>query len=208
MTRVTFGCCVGSWERFTRNVVPFADKRPVIALSGQTSITAAYNSIIDSLVPQPQRDFDMLILQHDDLEIVDPHAIEKFAEVLQDPEVAIVGVAGGAAFNGLAWWTANPIGHVLADTGMVDFKTHSGEVDLLEGCILALSYWAVRNLYFDVRPGFHGYDSDISMLAHSAGKKTVVANVDVHHHTSLGFDNEASHKDWLEADQEFRERWL
>lgn len=205
---MAYGCCVGSWDKFERYVVPRTGDSPIFAVSGQTSIATAYNSILNACATAWQPNLDMLILQHDDLEIVDPLAIEKFAAVLADRSVGLVGVAGGSASSGLMWWNSNPIGHVRAETTMVDFGTHSGQVDLLEGCILVFSPWAIQNLRFAHREGFHGYDCDISMRAALFGKKVVVADVDVHHHTMLGFDDEASHADWIAADKEFRERWL
>ena len=80
-------------------------------------------------------------------------------------------------------------------------------MDLLEGALIALSPWAVANMAFATRPGFHGYDGDISMQARRAGKRVVVLDIDAHHHTTLGFDDQASHLDWLDADREFRQRW-
>ncbi len=61
--KVAYGVCVGSWEKLQRWVVPHAGDRPLMALVGQTSITAAYNTIIDAYQDD---ELDALILQHDD----------------------------------------------------------------------------------------------------------------------------------------------
>ena len=195
--RVAYGCCVGSWDRFAANVLPRArEGAAIIAMSGQTSIADAYNSMLDVCKPQ---DFDMVILQHDDLEITDPDHVAKFAAAF-DSGVHIAGVAGGSARSGLAWWNCEPIGHQMTNDGPLDFGAHEGLVDLLEGSILAFSYGA-QSLRFSSRPGFHGYD-EIAMKAVCA-----VVDVDTHHHTNLGFDNAASEADWQAADRWFRQKW-
>lgn len=202
--QVGFGCCVGSWDRFARYVVPHAAGRPVMGLSGQTSIAAAYNAILDAYA---NFDVDLVVLQHDDLEILDPSAEERFEEMVRSqPDIGLIGVAGGSARGGLAWWNQDPVGHQRTDVMMIDFGAREGNVELLEGSLLVFSRWAVRALRFDERPGFHGYD-EIAMQAARKGMRVVVADVDTHHHTALGFDNDASHEDWLAADRWFRQKW-
>jgi hypothetical protein len=198
--RVGYGCCVGSWDRFNRYVLPHVGDAPVLGLSGQTSIGQAYNAMLSWAAIA---DFDMLILQHDDLEIIDPEHVAKFVAALGEGGAQIAGVAGGSARQGLAWWNADPIGRVQAETTVVDFGVRAGSVEVLDGCVLAFSPLAIRSVEFDPRPGFHGYDCDISMEAGAA----VVVDVQTHHHTALGFKDEASHQDWLLTDQWFREKW-
>ena len=197
MPSVAYGCCVGSWDRFNRYVVPPATGAPVLGLSGQTSIADAYNTILDAYSNQG---FDMVILQHDDLEILDSDHVAKFAAVFTYG-VDLAGVAGGSARSGLGWWNCDPVGHQLTDAMNIDFGARSGSVDLLEGSILAFSAVAINQFRFVRRPGFHGYD-EITM-----GREAVVVDVDTHHHTALGFDNEVSHEDWLAADRWFRQKW-
>lgn len=202
--RIAYGVCVGSWDKLQANVVPHVGAQPLLGLSGQSSIATAYNTILDAYQDE---DFDALILQHDDLEITDPDADAKFFKVFSDPNVALVGIAGGSARTGLAWWNAEPVGHQQTDTMMIDFGIRSGDVDLLEGSLLVFSPWAAKNLRFDSRPGFHSYD-EIAMRVHRTyGKRVVVADVDTHHHTAIGFDNEDSQAGWIAGDIWFREKW-
>ena len=202
---VAYGCCVGSWEKFARNVVPAAGSAPVLGLAGQTSIGQAYNSILEAY---RGRGFDAIILQHDDLQIADHDHVEKILTLFaEDPGLGLIGVAGGMYGAGLAWWNAHPIGRVQAESVVVDFGARSGNVDLLDGCFLAISPAALEWVGFHERPGFHGYDCDYSMRVHDAGMRVVVADIAVHHHTELGFDDAASHEDWLDADREFRSTW-
>ncbi len=205
---VAFGVCVGDRKKLTRYVTSHLSVDQIARSyfrHSQTSIAEAYNEILDEAQKDP--DASMLILQHDDLEIIDPDAVEKFRAVFAaDRLVALAGVAGGSG-QGLAWWNGSPVGRVRADSGMLDFGTHAGEVDSLDGMLLVFSRWALENLRFWDRAGFHGYDCDISAQARAAGMKVAVVAVEVHHHTTLGFKSAAIEADWLDADRQYREKW-
>jgi len=205
---VAYGVCVGSWDRFQANVVPHTYDSEIVALYGQPSIAVAYNKILAAYA-SPMRPLpSALILQHDDLEITDLYAEEKILEAFQDPDVALVGVAGGGSAQGLAWWNVDPVGHQLTDSMNIDFGPRTGYVDSLEGSFLAFSPWAIQWMRFDTGfPGFHGYD-EISMQVKFKGKRCLVIDLDTHHHTKVGFDSVASEHEWLQADKRFREKWL
>lgn len=201
---VAYGVCLGSWDKYRRFVEPHIDTDRVTLMIDQTCIGEAYNTILDSHAACPP---DALILLHDDLEIVDPQAEEKFLAALAQPDVALVGVAGGYGVTSLAWWEAIPVGHQQTDAMMIHFGVREGDVDLLEGSILVFSPWAIKNLRFDLRfTGFHGYD-DIAMIAKAAGKRVYVADVDTHHHTSMGFKTPESAAAWQHANRLFRDKW-
>lgn len=210
MSDLAYGVCVGSWDRFNRYVVPKTEGREVIGISGQTSIAVAYNRILGALGEDgiPYGPFHGLILQHDDLEILDPGKAEcAILTALAEPDIALVGVAGGDARSGLAWWNIDPVGHQLTDSMNIDFGRRTGDVTLLEGSLLAFSPWAMENLQFDENmPGFHGYD-EIAMQAVKRGKRVVVVDIDTHHHSTLGFDSLDSHAEWHRADEYFRKKW-
>lgn len=204
MSRVVYGCCVGSWDKLSRYVIPRIGDRPLIAISGQTNIADAYNAILEAV-----RDFDpdMLILLHDDLEILDPDAETKLLAAVSQPDVALAGIAGGGGKAGLAWWGQDPIGFQRTDVMTIDFGRRSGEVDLLEGSLLAFSSWATWHLSFDMTyPGFHGYD-EVAMQAIRRGKRNLVVDIDTHHHTQMGFKSVHSSQQWSEADQLYRMKW-
>ncbi len=204
MTGVAYGSCVGSWDKLQANVTPRIGDRPLLALSGQTSIAVAYNTILDAYA---DRGLDAVILLHDDLEITDADAEAKFLAALAGPGVGLVGVAGGGAQCGLAWWDAQPVGHQRTDVMDIDFGRRSGDVILLEGSILAFGPEALKALRFDTAfPGFHSYD-EIAMQACAAGMRVVAADVDTHHHTPMGFKSQASRDQWAAGDRLFREKW-
>jgi hypothetical protein len=202
---IVYGCCVGSWDKFGRYVWPRVRGRRVITTSGWDAIVPAYNTILDA-VSGPPRYPDMLILLHDDLEITDEHAEEKFAAALVDDDVALVGVCGGGG-KSLYWWEHEPVGHQLTDVMNIDFGPRTGDVTLIEGSIMVLSAWALSHLRFDVRfRDFHGYD-EIGMQARNAGKRVVVADVDTHHHNPMGYKSAESAAACRLANEQYRKKW-
>jgi hypothetical protein len=217
---IVYGCCVGSQSKLERYVLPHVknrDYRDLYVLTDQTSIVAAYNHILDfyaaiaNTITNTWRDsvtgIDAVVLLHDDLEIVDPEFEQKIEAVLQQSNVGIIGVAGGKGTNGLAWWNTEPIGHQKTDVMNIDFGTRTGDVDILEGSLLVFSRQAMLTLRFDPRfPGFHGYD-EIGRQSNHLGLRNVVADIDTWHHNSMGFKSAASHEEWLQADQLYREKW-
>jgi hypothetical protein len=200
---VGYGVCVGSWEKLYLNVAPRV-RGPLFALSGQTQLTVAYNTILDAY---RGRDLEAVVLLHDDLEITDPHAEPKFLDALTDPDVALVGVCGGKGDKTLAWWTSETVGHQMTDSGMLDFGERTGDVAFIEGSIMVFSPWAIENLRFDERyPGFLGYD-DVCLTARAAGKRVTVVDVDTHHHSTVGFKSPAIAAAWDVAEEIFQEKW-
>lgn len=202
---ISFGCCVGEWDKLNTFVRPHVGDRPLYCVFGATSIATAYNKILDFY---RDRTFDALVLQHDDLELIDPEGDQKFLDALADPEVALVGVAGARTVDSLAWWEGDTVGHQYINTGLIDFGPRTGDVTALEGSVIVLSPWAVRHLRFDTTyAGFHGYDCDVAMSARARGRRVRVVDVDTHHHVTLGFKSCESAEAWNAADQVFRAKW-
>lgn len=205
---IGYGVCVGSWERFARNVGPWVGDAPVVAMAVQTSIAAAYNRILGMFRGTPVR---AVALVHDDLEIVDPAFDEKIHGILDryaDNEV-VIGVAGAASPpSTLSWWDHNPIGHQDTDGGPLDFGVRSGDACALDGSILVLSREAAIRNRFTVYEGFHGYDVDFCMTARDFGIPVIVADIDTHHHTVPGvFKTPESERAFHAADTIYRRKW-
>lgn len=200
-----YGACVGSWDRVARWVAPAAGGAEFIGLAGQPSLAVAYNRILDLFAA----DHDgPVVLLHDDLEIVDPAFETKAFAVLADqPDVALVGVAGGVREDaGLAWWEGPTIGHQTTDAAMLDFGQRTGEVAVLEGSVLVFSPWAVRNLRYDTAyRGFYSADT-VALPARRAGKRLWVADIGTHHHTPMGFRTPASAEAWGAGAALYREQ--
>lgn len=202
LVNLVYGSCSAWPEQLAKYVVPHVGDRPLTALHDQSSIADAYNAILDTYA---NTEFDGLVLLHDDLEITDPNFETKISEALEQAD--LIGVAGGSACGGLAWWNHDPVGHQLTDAMSIDFGSRTGPVDLIEGSVMIFSRSAARELRFDAQfRGFHGYD-EIAMQAAVAGMTVLVADIDTHHHTVMGFKSEASHQQWLTCDRQFREKW-
>jgi hypothetical protein len=168
-------------------------------------------------------DLEALVVVHQDAEIVDPDFIPKVREALRDPDVALVGCAGAVDVRSIAWWEGSvtwaSFTHRFDEYGGGDLPALSwipekipvyaetGPVDSIDGFVMAFSPWAIENLRFDETIGgvLHGYDFDICMQAHAAGKKVVTADLRVIHHHSLvlitGVDS------WIEAHIKLAEKW-
>lgn len=202
---IAYGCCVGSWDKVRRYVEPRIGGQ-LLTVHGATSIAEAYNEIIDTA--RGVHDLEALVLLHDDLEITDPDFEQKVRAALSQHDVVLVGVAGARGAMSLAWWNADAIGHQLTDSGMLEFGgRREGDVEVLEGSLLVLSPWSLEDLRFDTRyGGFHGYD-DIGYEAVARGKRVVVADIDTHHHTHVGWRSPAYRTAWETADIKFREKW-
>jgi methionine biosynthesis protein MetW len=91
--------------------------------------------------------------------------------------------------------------------GQIDFGGHPDDVDAVDGLLLVLSPWAVRNLRFDADAfdAFHGYDVDFCFQARAAGRRVVVDDIGVFHHTKGGYGDEDAFR---RADAAFRAKWL
>ncbi len=199
------------------------EAEPDTEIMGQRSagsIFRNYNLIMDLVAERD--DLEALVLIHQDAEIVDPDFIPKLREALSDPEVAIVGCAGAVGVRSIAWWGGSVIWasftHRYQDFGGGEWPgltwkpedipsyAHTGEVDVIDGFVIGMSPWAVRNLRFDESLGtLHGYDFDICYQAREAGKKVAVANLRVVHHK--GLDLLGDTEGWIAAHMRISEKW-
>ncbi len=210
-----YGACVGSWDRVEQWITPALQRaggREFIGLDRQPGLALAYNALLDRFAADGD---GPVILLHDDLEILDVADAEAKANAVFDglggDSVAIVGVCGGVSDVSLAWWAGPTLGHQYvndADGGrmLLDFGDRTGDAGVLEGSFLAFSPWAVRNLRYDVRyPGFHCAD-EVCLTARQAGKRLVVADIDTHHHTQLGFKSEAAAANWATGEALYQQK--
>jgi hypothetical protein len=190
--------------------------------SSPGSIFRAYNLLLDQAAEHDE--LEALVLLHQDVEIVDEGFCTKLRAAIADPEVAIVGCVGARGVRSMAWWegavTWASFTHHYHEYGGGALPAFTmspevvkpppfaqlGEVDTIDGLIMALSPWAVRNLRFDETLGrFHGYDYDICMQARAADRKVVTADLKVHHHHSL--ELMADPDGWIEVHIRLAEKW-
>jgi hypothetical protein len=193
----------------------------VVAHQSAGSLFRNYNLLLDQAAAR--EGLEALVLVHQDAEIVDPDFCAKIRQALSDPEVAIVGCAGAVGVRGIAWWegavTWASFSHRYRELGGGEFPslswtdaekppsfTRTGEVDSVDGFVMAVSPWAVENLRFDESLGkLHGYDFDFCMQARAAGKKVVTADFRVVHHHSLELISDS--ETWIEAHIRIAEKW-
>jgi hypothetical protein len=191
-----------------------------IVFASVGSIFRNYNLIIDQV--KDRDDVEALVLIHQDAEIQDPEFLEKVRTALADPDVAIVGCAGAVDVRSIAWWEGSitwaSFTHRYDELGGGEIPAfswvteslppyaHLGEVDSIDGFVMALSPWAMQNLRFDESLGrIHGYDFDICMQAKAVGKKVVAADFRAIHHHSVELirDPEA----WIATYMTLVEKW-
>ncbi len=230
---IAFGCSITLPEVYelyakpglARAAEPDSD---VLALQAAGSIFRSYNLMMDKA--SSLEDLEALVLVHQDAEIVDPDFCAKLRAALEDPEVAVVGCVGATGVRSIAWWegsvtwssmvrcyedlrgtalaapSANGDGrpaYAQVSTG----EAPLGEVETVDGFLMALSPWTVRNVRFDEGLGrqVYGYDFDFCAQVRDAGRKVVAADLQAIHHRSSGFV--ADPEPWVQAYIRVAEKW-
>jgi hypothetical protein len=162
------------------------------------------------------------VLVHQDAEIVDADLCERLREAFADPDVGLVGCVGAVGVRSIAWWEASvtlaSFVNRYEDHGGGDLESFSwnrdtapayaqtGEVETLDGFVLALSPWVVGNVRFDERLGsFHGYDLDFCLQVREAGRKVVTADFRAIHHRRLEMVPDPD--EWVAAHIAVAEKW-
>jgi GT2 family glycosyltransferase len=152
-------------------------------------------------------DLEALVLLHEDTEIVDPAFCARVREALADPRVGVAGAVGANEVRSLSWWEGPRFGRVVEPRWRLDYGGGRHDVQAVDGLLLVLSPWTVRNLRFDetAYAGFHGYDVDLCFQIRAAGRRVIVDELDVVHHTRGGFGDKDA---FLAADRVWRRKWL
>ncbi|MGB0093781.1 MAG: glycosyltransferase [Solirubrobacteraceae bacterium] len=184
------------------------------------SLFRTYNLILD--MAAQRNDLEGLVLVHQDAEIVDPDFCRKLRAALRDANVGVVGCVGAIGVRSIAWWegsvTWGSFIHRYPELGGGDLPAfawngnelppyaRTGEVDTVDGFVLGLSPWTVRNIRFDESLGaLHGYDFDLCLQVREAGYKVVTADFKAVHHHSLDLINEP--EAWIAAHMLVAEKW-
>jgi hypothetical protein len=192
----------------------------VIAIDAVGTIFRSYNALLERAAAFD--DLEALVLVHQDAEIVDADLCAKVRQALSDPDVAAVGCVGAIGVRSIAWWEASvtlaSFINRYEEHGGGDLHSfswawddappyaHTGEVETLDGFLLALSPWAVRNVRFDESLGdFHGYDLDFCLQVREAGRKVVTADFRAIHHRPLEMLPEP--EAWVAAHVAVAEKW-
>jgi hypothetical protein len=189
-------------------------------LSATGTIYESYNALLERAAPEDA--LEALVLVHQDAELMSPDLCSTIRRTLADPAVGVVGCVGAIGVRSIAWWEASvtlaSFINRYTEHGGGDLHSFSwewekappyaraGEVDTLDGFVLALSPWAVRTLRFDEALGpFHGYDLDFCLQVREAGRKVVTADFRAIHHRPLRMLPEP--QEWIDAHIRVAEKW-
>ena len=222
---IAFGTSITDSELYHRCAEPgiqrVAEPDSTIFAYGATgSIFRSYNLLLEKAAKLD--DLEALVLVHQDAEIVDDDFCGKVRSALSDPEVGVVGCVGALGVRSIAWWEGSVTWasfiHRYGEFGGGDIEAFSwarenmpayaqtGEVDTVDGFLIALSPWVVQNVRFDESLGqLHGYDLDFCLQVRSAGKKVLTEYFRAIHYHSLDLVNEP--ETWVEAHMRIAEKW-
>jgi GT2 family glycosyltransferase len=192
----------------------------VLANAAAGSIFRSYNLSMDSVAGRD--DLEALVLLHQDAELASPDFCSTLRGALSDPDVGVVGCVGAVGVRSIAWWEGSvtwaSFTHRYSELGGGELPALSwekenlpafaqtGEVDTVDGFVLCLSPWVVRNVRFDESLGLlHGYDFDFCKQVRAAGRKVVTADFNVVHHHSL--ELVSNPETWLAAHMRVAEKW-
>jgi hypothetical protein len=223
---IVFGCSITVPEVYARCAEPGLRRAAepdsvIIANAAAGSLFRSYNLILE--MASQHEDLEAVVLVHQDAEIVDPEFCAKVRRTLEDPDVGVVGCVGAIDVRNIAWWEGSvtwaSFTHRYGEFGggeipSFTWEEHShpgyartGEVDTLDGFVLAISPWAARNVRFDEELGslIHGYDLDFCLQVREAGRKVVTADLKVAHHHSLELVSDPDV--WIRAHMNIAEKW-
>ncbi len=200
-----------------RAAEPDSEIRPFPAVG---SIFESYNALLDMFTDR--EDLEALVLVHQDAELVDSDFCSIVRETLRDPDVGLVGCVGAIGVRSIAWWEASV---TLAsfinrydEHGGGDLESFSwrwdkapayarlGDVETIDGFVMVLSPWTVRNVRFDATLGsFHGYDLDFCLQLRAAGRKVRTADFRAIHHRRLEMVPDPA--EWIDAHIRVADKW-
>jgi Glycosyltransferase like family len=192
----------------------------VQAMPAAGSIFRSYNILLDHFADR--QDLEALVLVHQDAEIVDPDFCSIIRAALADERVGVIGCVGAVGVRSIAWWEASvtcaSFVNRYAEHGGGDLPSFSwdwddapayarlGEVETLDGFVLVLSPWVLRNIRFDESLGqFHGYDLDLCLQVRAAGRTVRTAPFRAIHHRQL--EMVADPEEWAQAHVLVAEKW-
>jgi hypothetical protein len=190
----------------------------VLAFAAVGPLARTYNLLLDAAAAR--EDLEALVLVDAQVEIADPRFCEKVREALRDPVVGVAGCAGANGVRSIAWWegavSAAPVLHRFEEHGggevpafgYADPAAAGIEVETVEGFLLVLSAWAVRNVRFDESLRLnYGFDLDYCRQVRRAGRTVRTADLRVIHHHSLELIGDPEIHLWMEAHTRVARKW-
>jgi hypothetical protein len=218
---IAFGCVVTEPEPYRRyaepgiSLVAEPDSR-VYPFAAVGTIGRSYNLLCRSAAQCD--DLEALVIVHPHAQIDDRGFLRKVREGLTSPDVAILGCVGATGVRSIAWWegtvSRGEVLHRYTEHGGGDLpgfawaspRTAPREVEAVDGFLLVLSPWAVRNLAFDESLTFgHGFDVDYCWQARACGRTVATIDARVIQHRSLEMVGDMEL--WVESHIALARKW-
>lgn len=140
---------------------------------GKYSIGEAYNS------GRNQSQYPFLLFLHDDVRFLTKNWGSCFTAHLKDENTGIIGIAGSN------YVPVAPSGWFVAPETKVQGNKIKSEALALDGVFLGITAENFDKLAFDENiPGFHGYDTDLSLRAAKLLTNFVVTDIKIEHFSS------------------------
>ena len=218
---IAFGSSISdgaAYERYAKPGIRAAAEpnSAVLGYEAVGTVCQSYNVVLDRAAAYD--DLEALVLVDEHVAVEDPELCAKVRAAFADPDVAVAGWMGATGVRTLAWWE----GRISCGPVVVRYDQHGGgrlpahawtetatppaEVDTVDGRLMALSPWAVRNLRFDETLSLgYGYDLDFCLQARAEGRKIVTGDFRAVHYRSLELipDREL----WVEGHIQIAQKW-
>ncbi len=157
---------------------------------GKYSIAEAYNS------GRNKSKYPFLLFAHDDIRFLTENWGTRFIEHLSDKNIGIIGIAGSN------YVPVAPSGWFVTPETKVQTDEIKSKALALDGVFLGITAGNFDKLNFDNNiPGFHGYDTDISLRAAKFLTNFVVTDIKIDHFSGGNPD-----KVWLDNNIYIREK--
>jgi hypothetical protein len=207
-----------SFDRYTQPGIRLAAEpdSEVFAYAAVGSLSRSSNILLDAAAARD--DLEALVLVHPHAQIDDPELCAKARAALADPSVAVVGAVGSVGATGLAWWqgrvSAGAVTHRYVEHGGGELPVLPwaprdvpfGLVETVDGFLLVLSPWAVRNVRFDeTLPNSYGHDVDYCLQVREQGRTVVTADLRAIHHRELELIPTVDL--WIQAHMQLAAKW-
>jgi Glycosyltransferase like family len=218
---IAFGAAITKPEPYQRYAEPgirlaAEPDSAILAFAAVGPVARTYNLILEAAASR--EDLEALVLVHPHMEIGDPEFCHTIRQALRDPQVGVVGCLGAAGIRSIAWWegvvSMGRVVHRYGDHGGGDLPAWSWtrpqpaprDVDAVDGALLVLSPWAVRNVRFDEALHMnYGFDLDYCRQVRAAGHRVVTADVRAVYHHSLALIDDLDL--WVQAHMRVAEKW-
>jgi hypothetical protein len=218
---IAFGSSISGAEAYRRYAEPGIRRAAepdsqILAYAAVEPVARTYNLILDAA--SRLDDLEALVLVHPHTEILQPDFCARARRALSDPDVGAVGCTGARKVTGIAWWEGEVVcgnvhqryeehgGGEVPAVRWADHLDPPGEVEVLDGQLLVLSPWAVRQIRFDETLLLgHGFDLDFSLQLRQAGRRLMVEDLEVLHHRPIELVGDLAV--WVEAHIKLAEKW-